>query len=89
MSAIAKQQKSKGDTFSQEAESVMAKKSWFSSKEKKYEDASELLQRAGNAYKVGGFYYEAGTAYHKAAMIMRDDLQNSFDASKGFQNAGT
>lgn len=88
MSAIAKQQKNKADTFSQEAENVMAKKSWFASKEKKYEDGTELLQKAGNAYKVGGFYYEAGVAYHKAALIMRDELQNSFEASKAFQNAG-
>ncbi len=89
MSAIATQQKSKGDTFCQQAEAELAKKSWFStSKEKKFEDASELYQNAGNAYKVGGFYYEAGDAYSKAAILLRDKLQNVFDASKAFQNAG-
>jgi Soluble NSF attachment protein, SNAP len=89
MSAIATQQKSKGDTFCQQAEAELSKKSWFSSsKEKKFEDASELYQNAGNAYKVGGFYYEAGDAYSKAAILLRDKLQNVFDASKAFQNAG-
>lgn len=89
MSAIALQQKSKGDNFVQQAENELAKKSWFSSKEKKYEDACELYQNAGNAYKVGGFYFEAGQAYYKAAIMLRDNLNNSFDASKAFQNAGS
>ena len=88
MSAIALQQKSKGDTFLQQAEQELNKKSWFSSKDKKFEDACELYQNAGNAYKVGGFYFEAGQAYHKAATILKDDLKNSFEASKAFQNAG-
>lgn len=88
MSAIALQQKSKGDNFVQQAEIELAKKSWFSSKDKKYEDACELYQNAGNAYKVGGFYFEAGQAYYKAAIMLRDNLNNSFDASKAFQNAG-
>ena len=88
MSAIALQQKSKGDTYLQQAENELTKKSWFSSKDKKFEDACELFQNAGNAYKVGGFYYESGQAYYKAAIILRDDLKNSFDASKAFQNAG-
>lgn len=88
MSAIARQQKAKADTFTQEAENQLAKKSWFASKEKKYEDACELLEKAGNAYKVGGFYYEAGQAYHRCGTIQRDDLKNGFDASKAFQNAG-
>lgn len=88
MSAIARSQKTKADNFSDQAEIELNKKSWFASKEKKFEDACELLEKAGNAYKVGGFYYEAGGAYHKAATIQRDDLKNAFDASKSFQNAG-
>ena len=89
MSAIALQQKSKGDTFLQQAENELTKsKSWFASKDKKFEDACELYQNAGNAYKVGGFYFESGNAYYKAATILRDELKNSFDASKAFQNAG-
>jgi alpha-soluble NSF attachment protein len=88
MSAIARQQKTKGDTFAQQAEAELSKKSWFASKEKKYEDACELYQSAGNAYKVGGFYFEAGQAYYKAAIMFRDNLKNAFDASKAFQNAG-
>ncbi len=88
MSAIALQQKSKGDAFLQQAENELGKKSWFSSRDKKFEDACELYQNAGNAYKVGGFYFEAGQAYFKAGTILRDDLKNSFDASKAFQNAG-
>jgi len=89
MSSIARQQKGKGDSFSQEAEACLNKKSWFTSKEKKCEDAAELFDKSGNAYKVGGFYYEAGAAYTKGAIILRDDLKNNFDASKAFQNAAT
>jgi len=89
LSPVVRQQKGKGDGFSQEAEAVYNKKSWFTSREKKCEDASELFDKAGNAYKVGGFYYEAGASYMKSATIFRDDLKNSFDASKAFQNAAT
>jgi hypothetical protein len=88
MSAIARQQKTKGDTFMEQAEATLTKKSWFSSKDRKNEEASEMFNQAGNAYKVGGFYYESGMAYMRAATILRDDLKNSFDASKAFQNAG-
>eukprot|EP00543_Licmophora_paradoxa_P003155 CAMPEP_0202456416 /NCGR_PEP_ID=MMETSP1360-20130828/13672_1 /ASSEMBLY_ACC=CAM_ASM_000848 /TAXON_ID=515479 /ORGANISM="Licmophora paradoxa, Strain CCMP2313" /LENGTH=311 /DNA_ID=CAMNT_0049076205 /DNA_START=72 /DNA_END=1007 /DNA_ORIENTATION=- len=89
MSAIAKKQKNKADTLVEAAEAALNKKSWFSSKEKKYEDAVEMYDKAGNAYKVGGFYYEAGEAYSKAGHILRDNLKNSFDSSKAFQNAGS
>lgn len=89
MSAVARQQKDKGDAFLKEAEVALTTKSWFASKEKKFEDACELYDKAGNAFKVGGFYYESGAAYMKSAVIQRDNLKNSFDASKAFQNAGT
>ena len=56
MSALAKKQKEKGDAFVAEAEQKLSKSksSWFSSsKEKKYEEAAELMEQAANAYKVG------------------------------------
>lgn len=89
MSAIARQQKAKGETFIAEAEKGLAARSWFSNKEKKFEDAAELYDKAGNAFKVGGFYHEAGDAYKKAAELFRDKLQNAYEASKALQNAGT
>ena len=88
MSAIAKQQKAKGDTFMAEAKKTLAARSWFSSKDAKYEGAAEAMTNAGNAYKVGGFYHEAGDAYKQAAEMYRDHLKNSFEASKALQNAG-
>ena len=88
MSAIAIQQKKKADQLMEQAELELTKKSWFSSREKHYEAACELFQSAGNAYKVGGYYYEAGQAYDKAGTLLRDSLSNLFEASKAFQNAG-
>eukprot|EP00541_Cyclophora_tenuis_P001091 CAMPEP_0116550116 /NCGR_PEP_ID=MMETSP0397-20121206/5254_1 /TAXON_ID=216820 /ORGANISM="Cyclophora tenuis, Strain ECT3854" /LENGTH=311 /DNA_ID=CAMNT_0004074923 /DNA_START=17 /DNA_END=952 /DNA_ORIENTATION=+ len=89
MSAIARQQKTKGEAYIVEAEKGLSKSSWFSNKDKKFEDAAELYGKAGNAFKVGGLYHEAGDAYKKAAELFRDKLQNSFEASKALQNAGS
>lgn len=91
MSAMAKKQKEKGDAFVAEAEQKLAKSkgSWFSSsKERKYEEAAELLEQGANAYKVGGFNHEAGEAYRKAAEIHRDQLTNLNEASKDMSQAG-
>lgn len=92
MSAMAKRQKDKGDAFMAEAQQKMTKSkgfgSLFSSKEKKFEEAAELMEQAANAYKVGGFNQEAGEAYRKAGEIHRDELTNLNEASKAMSNAG-
>lgn len=91
MSAMAKKQKEKGDAFMADAEQKMtkSKSSWFSSsKERKFEEAAELMEQAANAYKVGGLNQEAGEAYRKAAEIHRDQLTNLNEASKDMSNAG-
>jgi len=89
MSAIARQQKTKGEQFCNEADAKLSKGGWFTNKEKKFEDAAELFDKAGNAYKVGGFYFEGGEAYQKAARIYQKDLSNSFEASKALQSAAS
>jgi hypothetical protein len=88
MSAMAKAQKGKGDAFVKDAEALLNKKSWFSSKTKNAEDAAELYEQAANAYKVGGLNQEAGDAYSKAAAIYRDTLSDFNSASKNLNNAG-
>mmetsp|Transcript_13520 Transcript_13520/g.38968 ORF Transcript_13520/g.38968 Transcript_13520/m.38968 type:complete len:312 (-) Transcript_13520:136-1071(-) len=89
MSAMAKAQKGKGDAFVKEAEGLLNKKSWFSSKTKNAEEAAEVYEQAANAYKVGGLNQEAGDAYSKAATIYRDTLSDFNSASKALNNAGT
>ena len=91
MSAMAKKQKEKGDTLMAEAEQKLtkSKSSWFtSSKERKFEEAAELMEQAANAYKVGGMPQDAGEAYRKAAEIHRDQLTNLNEASKDMAQAG-
>lgn len=89
MSAISKQQRVKGEAFLSEAESTLAKKTWFaSSSEQKHEDAAELYGKAANAFKVGGFFLEAGDAYAKAAKIFREKLKNGMEASKALTESG-
>jgi hypothetical protein len=90
MSAIAKSQKIKAETLLQDAETKLAKKSWFgSSRERNIEDAVESILQAANAYKVGGLNQEAGDTYQRAAILYRDKLSNPNDAAKSFQQAGT
>lgn len=89
MSAISRQQKTKGEGFLLEAERTLEKKTWFaSSTEQKYEEAAELYEKAANAFKVGGCHAKAGDAYSKAAAIHRDQLKNLGEASKCLSNAG-
>eukprot|EP00934_Nitzschia_sp_Nitz4_P009031 Nitzschia sp. Nitz4//scaffold119_size111653//689//1713//NITZ4_004170-RA/size111653-augustus-gene-0.203-mRNA-1//1//CDS//3329533776//9021//frame0 len=88
MSAMAKAQKGKGDAFMKEADALLNKKSWFSSKTKNAEDAAEIFEKAANAYKVGGLNSEAGDAYSKAAEIYRDTLSDFNSASKALNSAG-
>uniref|UniRef100_A0A7S2IBT3 Alpha-soluble NSF attachment protein n=1 Tax=Helicotheca tamesis TaxID=374047 RepID=A0A7S2IBT3_9STRA len=90
MSAMAKQQRAKGDTFLREAQGTLSKKTWFaSSTEQKYEDAAELYDKAATAYKVGGYHSEAAAAYAEAATLQKDKLKNLSDASKCLSNAGS
>jgi alpha-soluble NSF attachment protein len=89
MSAIAKQQKDKGDAFMAEAKATLAKKTWFASgTEQKNEDAAELYQKAANAFKVGSYFTEAGDAYAKAAAIYKGALKNGIEASKCMAESG-
>jgi len=88
MSAMAKAQKAKGDTFTSQAEALLNKKSWFGSKTKNAEEAAEIYEQAANAYKVGGLNHEAGDAYLKAAALYRDTLSDFNSASKALNNAG-
>lgn len=89
MSALAKSQKTKAETFIQQAEATLNKKSWFSSsKERNQEDAAEVYLQAANAYKVGGWQQEAGDTYCKAGEIYRDLLKNPNEAAKAYSNAG-
>lgn len=89
MSLVSRQQKKKAEAFLAEAETTLAKSTWFSSsKERKFEDTAELLEKAANAYKVGGFNQEAGDAYKQAAVIYREELSSSMEASKSFSSAG-
>ncbi len=90
MSAISRQQRVKGEAFLAEADKALAKKTWFASgAEQKNEDAAELYQKAANAFKVGGFFQEAGDAYNKAAGIYQDKLKNGMEASKCLTETGT
>lgn len=89
MSAISKQQRVKGQIFLDEAAKVLAKRTWLaSSSEQKFEDAAEQYQRAGNAFKIGGFHNDAGDAYRKAAKIYTEHLRNLMEASKCLKDAG-
>jgi alpha-soluble NSF attachment protein len=89
MSAIAKQQKVKGEAFVSEAKATLAKKTWFSSgTEQKNEDAAELYQKAANAFKVGSYFTEAGDAYAQAAAIYKGALKNGIEASKCMTESG-
>ena len=88
-SMVARQQRTKGESFLAEADKELKKSTWFaSSTEQKYENAAELLEKAGNAFKVGGFGDEAGNAYTRAAELHRDKLKNMGEASKCLTNAG-
>lgn len=89
MSALSQAQRNKGNAFLKEAESTLAKSTWFaSSTERKYEDAAESYAKAANAYKVGGHNDEAGDAYKKAAELYKDKLNSLGEASKCLSDAG-
>lgn len=89
MSAMASAQRKKALEFQTQAVAALQKKSWFASgRERNQEDAAELYVQAANAYKVGGFNHEAGTAYTEAAMLYGDALKNSTEAAKCFSSAG-
>lgn len=89
MSAISRQQRVKGETFLEQANKTLSKRTWLASgTEQKNEEAAELYQKAGNAFKVGGFFQEAGNAYSKAASIYQDKLKNGMEASKCLTETG-
>jgi len=89
MSAVARQQRIRGDTFLEEADKTLAKRTWLQSgTEEKHENAAELYLKAGNAYKVGGGFNEAGEAFSKAADIFTNKLKNMVEASNCMTKAG-
>jgi alpha-soluble NSF attachment protein len=89
MSAMSKKQRVKGDAFMSEAKDTLAKRTWFASgTEQKNEDAAELFQKAANAYKVGGFFNEAGAAYKQSADIFLKQLKNTMEGSKSLTDSG-
>lgn len=89
MSALSQAQRSKGDAFLKEAESILKKSTWFSSStERKYEDAAEWFTKAANAYKVGGCNDEAGAAYQRASELYKEKLKSLGEASKCLSDAG-
>jgi alpha-soluble NSF attachment protein len=89
MSAIASAQRKKAIDFQSQAVAALQKKSWFASgRERNQEEAAELYVQAANAYKVGGFGHEAGTAYTEAGAIYRDSIKNPTEASKCYSSAG-
>lgn len=89
MSLMANNQKKKALEFISNAQKALSKKAWFASgRERNAEDAAELMMQAANAYKVGGWHHDAGTAYMKAAKIYQITLSMSNEASKCFSQAG-
>ncbi|BGP18114.1 hypothetical protein JCM10213_004217 [Rhodosporidiobolus nylandii] len=67
--------------------------SFFSSSSSKFEEAHELYQSAGNAYKVDGRHKDAGDCFCKAAEMAlkndeKDDAANDFwTASKSYKKS--
>ncbi|KAJ1635491.1 soluble NSF attachment protein alpha isoform [Pavlovales sp. CCMP2436] len=59
----------------------------FGNKEAKFEDAAELYQRAGNAFKVAKDFAEAGDAFKNAASCYLK-VGSQHEAATGFQEAG-
>jgi hypothetical protein len=91
MSAMAKAQNAKAETFVASAEKILAKKSWFSSsREKNQEEAAEVLLQAANAYKVGGLNAEAGATYMRVGKLYQEMTgdSNTNDAAKAYTQAG-
>jgi alpha-soluble NSF attachment protein len=98
MSAMAKAQKAKAETFVSAAEKTLAKKSWFGGftggggREKNIEEACELLLQAANAYKVGGLNQEAGATYMRVGKLYQEmnsaNSNSTNDAAKAYTQAG-
>lgn len=57
------------------------------SKDAKFEDAAELFQKAGNAFKVAKNYEEAGAAFKNAAGCFQK-IGSQHEAATAFQEAG-
>ena len=71
-----------------EGEGHLSKWTLFSSSQK-YEDAAECFTKAGNMFKVGNMFMEAGDAYKKAADILGGDkVKSMHEASSALLDAG-
>lgn len=57
------------------------------SKDAKFEDAAELYQKAGNAFKVAKNFEEAGAAFKNAAGCYQK-IGSQHEAATAFQEAG-
>ncbi|GMI50369.1 hypothetical protein ScalyP_jg7589 [Parmales sp. scaly parma] len=80
-------QKGRGNVFLSQAEKELQKFTFFSSSSK-YENAAELLQKAGNCFKVSSSWQEAGDAYMKASELFTTKLSSSHEASAAMMDAG-
>ncbi|BEI84264.1 hypothetical protein CcaverHIS002_0408680 [Cutaneotrichosporon cavernicola] len=77
----------RGDDFFAKAEKKASSSTgWFSSSSTKWEEAADLFQQAGNAYKVDGAWAQSGKAFEKeAGCRLKADEKN--DAMNAFHNA--
>ncbi|TXT04348.1 hypothetical protein VHUM_04115 [Vanrija humicola] len=78
---------SRGDELLAKAEKkAKSSTGWFSSSSSKWEDAGDLFQQAGNAYKVDGRWTESGKAFEREAEC-RLQASEKNDAMNAFHNA--
>ncbi|KAI5285784.1 vesicular-fusion protein S17 [Ascosphaera acerosa] len=61
--------------------------SWFGSKTDKYENAADLYQQAGNAFRLQKMNKEAGQAFERAAAIHQNNLNEPDDAAQQYIEA--
>jgi len=59
---------------------------WFSSSSTKFEEAGDLYQQAGNAFKLDKLFREAGDAFAREAEC-REHCNEPMDASNAWWNA--
>ncbi|GAA5982830.1 hypothetical protein JCM11641_004641 [Rhodosporidiobolus odoratus] len=87
---------SQGDKYRQQADKKASSSggfSFFSSSSSKFEEAHDLYQSAGNAYKMDNAHKEAGDCFCKAAEMAlkndeKDDAANDFwTASKSYKKS--
>lgn len=78
-------QEKRGDDFVAQAEKKLKGWAIFGSK---YEDAAELLEKAGTAYKVAKSWDKAGQTYKKLTELQRKHLDSLHEAASSLIEAG-